>query len=96
VAFYFNAGLALLAAAASALRGKKYVYGREEEMETISVRTPASERGLAKEVYNDPSPPPTVRIAANEDITSTYGNDSTSSFTGSVKTSASRKGTEDS
>ena len=71
VAFYFNVGLALLAAAASALRGKKYVYAPEEEMETISVRTPASERERANEVYNDPSPGNKVPVATNKGTIST-------------------------
>jgi hypothetical protein len=31
VAFYFNAGLAILAAAASALRGKRFVYSAEQK-----------------------------------------------------------------
>jgi MFS family permease len=66
VAFYFNAALAIVAAAASALRGKKYVYDREEEMKTISVHIPTSERRQAKEVDNDPSSSTMIRRAGNE------------------------------
>ena len=66
VAFYFNAGLALLAAATSALRGKKYVYGLEGEREIISARVPTSKSELAKGVDNDPSPSTMIRIVGNE------------------------------
>jgi MFS family permease len=37
VAFYFNAGLAVVAAAASALRGKRFVYSTEQEALSIEV-----------------------------------------------------------
>jgi EmrB/QacA subfamily drug resistance transporter len=76
VAFYFNAGLALLAAAASALRGKRYVYGREEEMRSISIRTPRSETGRLKIAHKDPLPTATPQIATNKDATLTDGKES--------------------
>ena len=56
VAFYFNVGLALLAAAASALRGKKYVYGREGEMQ-VPVRIPASEKERTTRLSTTPRSP---------------------------------------
>jgi hypothetical protein len=73
VAFYFNASLALLAAAASALRGKKYVYGREEEMESISVRIPSSTRRPATRVTGEKPPSTMIGIGANEGTTSIDG-----------------------
>ena len=39
VAFYFNAGLAVLAASASGLRGKRFVYGVEQK--ALSIQVPA-------------------------------------------------------
>jgi hypothetical protein len=53
VALYFNVALAVVAAAASVLRGKRYVYGTEEEKQEVAtpiVKT--SERANA----TDPSP----------------------------------------
>jgi hypothetical protein len=94
VAFYFNAVLALLAAAASALRGKKYVYGLEEQMETISVRVPASRSGSAGAggLRNDPSPSSVTRLAANEGTASSDGNESANSKPESVGASAATNG----
>jgi len=96
VAFYFNAGLALLAAAASALRGKKYVYGRErEETETVSVRIPTSKSGRVKGLYSDTSPSTMTRIAANEEAGSSDADGSPTSNPESVKASAPTKDTEE-
>jgi hypothetical protein len=40
VAFYFNAGLAIMAAAASAMRGKRFVYTTKRE--TLAIEVPAA------------------------------------------------------
>lgn len=95
VAFYFNAGLALLAAAASALRGKKYVYEREGEMEIIPARVPTSKSGLPRGVHNDPSPSTMIRIAGNEGTASSDDNESANSTPESVEGSAATKGPEE-
>ena len=42
VAFYFNAGLAVVAAAASALRGKRFVYSTQQE--ALSIEVPAESK----------------------------------------------------
>jgi MFS family permease len=42
IAFYFNAGLAILAAAASALRGKRFVY--DTQREALSIEIPTEKR----------------------------------------------------
>jgi hypothetical protein len=95
VAFYFNAGLALLAAAASALRGKKYVYGREEEMEPVPVRMPAPKRKPAGRVDSGRSPSTAPRVGANESMTSNHVG-KCNSDPKSVKASASSKGDDES
>jgi len=95
VAFYFNAVLAVLAAAASALRGKKYVYGLEGEMEAIAVRLPASRSGSARAVRNDPSHSAMIRTSANEATAPSDGNESANSEPERVETSAATKSPEE-
>jgi EmrB/QacA subfamily drug resistance transporter len=95
VAFYFNAALALLAAAASALRGKKYVYSLEEEIEIISVPVPASRTGSSGAVPSNPSPSTMVRIAGNESTASSDGDKSANSRPESAEASASTRNPEE-
>jgi MFS family permease len=61
VALYFNVALAVVAAAASVLRGKRYVYGTEGEELEIAVPIKTSKTADAA----DP-PPNTHRLAPNE------------------------------
>jgi EmrB/QacA subfamily drug resistance transporter len=95
VAFYFNAGLALLAAAASALRGKRYVYDREKEIQSISIRTHRSKSGRVKSAYHHPPPSSTPRIDTNKRTTVTDGNKSAKPRSESFVASTSRKIAED-
>jgi hypothetical protein len=95
VAFYFNAALALLAAAASALRGKKYVYGLEGEMEIVSVPVPASRTGSLGAVPNDPSPSTMIRIAGNRSTALSDGNKSANSRPDSTEASAATRNPEE-
>jgi len=52
IAFYFNAGLAIMAAAASAMRGKRFVYSAKQDVLSIEVpvqtKTPASRKDAAE------------------------------------------------
>jgi hypothetical protein len=61
VALYFNVALALVAAAASVLRGKKYVYGMEAEKLEIAVPIKTSRTADAAD-----RPPNAHRPAPNE------------------------------
>jgi hypothetical protein len=51
IAFYYNAGLAAIAAVASLLRGKKYVYGLTGEM--LPVKTPVSKTIHTRNIGQD-------------------------------------------
>jgi len=95
VAFYFNAVLAVLAAAASALRGKKYVYGLEGELEAIAVRVPTSRSGSARTVRNGPSRSAMIRTSANEATAPSDSNESADSEPERVEASTATKGPEE-
>jgi len=64
VALYFNVALALVAAAASALRGKRYVYGTEDENPKIA--TPIVKTSKRTDVAD--ASPNTDKVAQNDHV----------------------------
>jgi EmrB/QacA subfamily drug resistance transporter len=63
VAFYFNVALAVVAAAASALRGHKYIYGVTREEETAPVKVAPFIGTPSRQVKNDPTPSSSSRLS---------------------------------